>query len=660
MLFYEIKWEFKDDSVFKSDRTRPRQIEREIEARSETYNRENGSQFYLGVELTSVGVDAGVAVDNCEGIEEKLKCYLDTVGFDMNCIYCEETTIRRFYETVPKPWEVNIIFKKHDIFRIMRFDTDFEEGTLSKSSRNLIYEAADKFFLKETFIPELNRIYSSRTKYKSHGHPVHYMIQTDDFDTQEGVSELLLQSLYDTKRIGSLRFSRISLESDSRFRPEHLESLYKFSLGGTMIISLFCSDETEDSDYASGDDYLIEKTAQVAKRFRNRVLTVFCLPKECTRIKSILFNQLGSMTLVELKEEFVDGEGAQSFLKNLAKKNGVRADKTLTGELEKGKSYFVSELHDIFDEWYGMRLKTTVFPQYKELMSVSNNIVKAKVKGNAYDELQEMIGLTEAKAVIKKALDYYKMQKVYEARGIKQDHPAMHMIFTGNPGTAKTSVARLFAQIMKDNKLLSNGQLIEVGRADLVGKYVGWTAQLVKEKFKSASGGVLFVDEAYSLVDDKDGLYGDEAINTIVQEMENHRGNVVVIFAGYPDKMEKFLQKNPGLRSRIAFHIPFADYSTEELCKITNLMSNKKGFTLTEDALRKLGTIYEEARKQSDFGNGRYARNILEQARMAQASRLIENDVDEITMTELTTIEAEDVPVPAKPVQIEHKIGFTA
>lgn len=144
----------------------------------------------------------------------------------------------------------------------------------------------------------------------------------------------------------------------------------------------------------------------------------------------------------------------------------------------------------------------------------------------------------------------------------------MHMVFIGNSGTAKTTAARLFARIMKDNGLLSKGQLIEVGRGDLVGKCVGWTAQTVQAKFKVAIGGVLFIDEAYSLVDKHSGSFGDEAINTIVQEMENHREDVVAIFAGYPNKMEGFLQKNPGLRSRIAFHVPFADYTSDEISTI--------------------------------------------------------------------------------------------
>ena len=165
--------------------------------------------------------------------------------------------------------------------------------------------------------------------------------------------------------------------------------------------------------------------------------------------------------------------------------------------------------------------------------------------------------------------------------------------------------------------MLSKGQLIEVGRADLVGKYVGWTAPTVKSKFKAALGGVLFIDEAYSLVEDRDGLYGDEAINTIVQEMENHRDDVVVIFAGYPDKMEGFLQKNPE-------------------------------------------TLFDAARQQSDFGNGRYVRNILEQARMSQATRLMEADFDSITTEDVVTIKAEDIAEPKAKPQEKRRIGFVA
>ena len=235
----------------------------------------------------------------------------------------------------------------------------------------------------------------------------------------------------------------------------------------------------------------------------------------------------------------------------------------------------------------------------------------------------------------------------------------MHMVFTGNPGTAKTTVARLFARIMKDNDLLSQGKLVEVGRGDLVGKFVGWTAPAIQKKFREARGNVLFIDEAYSLVDDRDGSYGDEAINTIVQEMENHRDDVVVIFAGYPDKMECFIRKNPGLRSRIAYYVPFADYTTSELCNIAQLMSKQKGLTLNEKACSRLEEIFETAREERDFGNGRYVRNVLDKARMAQATRLLSMDIDEISTADVTTISADDIEeVPVIRNTKTRKIGF--
>ena len=164
---------------------------------------------------------------------------------------------------------------------------------------------------------------------------------------------------------------------------------------------------------------------------------------------------------------------------------------------------------------------------------------------------------------------------MFADKNIGKQHFTRHMVFTGNPGTAKTTVARLFARIMKENNLLETGEFIEVGRADLVGKFVGWTASLIKKRFSEAKGGVLFIDEAYSLVDDRSGSFGDEAINTIVQEMENNRENVIVIFAGYPDRMKEFIDRNPGLSSRIAFHVSFPDYSTPELCDIANLAAKR-------------------------------------------------------------------------------------
>ena len=270
-----------------------------------------------------------------------------------------------------------------------------------------------------------------------------------------------------------------------------------------------------------------------------------------------------------------------------------------------------------------------------------------------------MIGLDDAKKDINQALNYYKAQKLFADKGMKNDHPTMHMVFTGNPGTAKTTVARLFARIMKENDLLSKGNLVEVGRGDLVGKYIGWTAPTIQNKFREAQGSVLFIDEAYSLVDDREGSFGDEAINTIVQEMENHRDDVVVIFAGYPDKMEGFIQKNPGLRSRIAYHVSFSDYDTESLCEIAKLIAKQKGLTFTEDACNKLKDLFDTARNESDFGNGRYVRNVIEKAKMAQATRLLTMNFDSVRNEDVSTIAAEDIELPRASTKSKTKqIGF--
>jgi len=194
----------------------------------------------------------------------------------------------------------------------------------------------------------------------------------------------------------------------------------------------------------------------------------------------------------------------------------------------------------------------------------------------------------------------------------------------------------------------------------LVGKYVGWTAKLVKSRFREARDGVLFIDEAYSLVDDRNGSFGDEAINTIVQEMENHRTDVIVIFAGYPEKMEAFLEKNEGLKSRITFHLDFPDYNKDELVEILQLMMKQKGYECEPAVFEKCSNIFSNASVKNDFGNGRYVRNVLEHAIMKQSKRLMKefmgSEMDEALLNCLTEEDFE----AAEPVKESKKstIGF--
>jgi SpoVK/Ycf46/Vps4 family AAA+-type ATPase len=319
----------------------------------------------------------------------------------------------------------------------------------------------------------------------------------------------------------------------------------------------------------------------------------------------------------------------------------------------------VGEAYDVYNKWFKNGLKNRIYKAYKNctVMQVSKDDKKSK----PYDELQNMVGLAEIKKVVDDVIDSARIQKMRSKMGMDSYKSSLHMVFTGNPGSAKTTVARLIAQIFAREGILETGKYIECGRADLVGRYVGWTAKEVRIKFREAKGGILFIDEAYSLVDDSNS-FGDEAINTIVQEMENHRDDVVVIFAGYPEKMKDFLAKNEGLRSRIAFYLDFPDYNADELVEILKLMAAQKGYKLDKAILEKCHGIFEKAAEREEFGNGRFVRNLLEQAMMAQSSRLIrEYKGKKVSRKALITLKEEDFDVNAsKRLEKEkkHPLGF--
>ena len=669
MLFYKIEGSLvKNDAENEDSRKAHRANVRRIAIKSDEFNEKFCRDSFFFVSNSSDGIlTVGVIAERQGKIRETLKAYLKHIECELADIVVTEITFNSIQNLLCSADRQDYIADDDEVMEKYGLDKisgrrgrsiDFGENIIDERSQSEVFSNAEKYLLNKTFLPELGRIYGGGASSKPYGHPVHYILQTDDRDTRREAYKTLLQALYANNRLSSKRYSFLDFKPGENFSVMMYDALYKVCSGGAVVVRYLANDDSEDNGFASSERDTVENICEVARRYRNQVLTVFCLPRECKKAKSLFYENLGTMTFVEIQEDFVDGEQAGSFLKMLAKENKVRTDKALFAKLEADKGYLAPDLRAIFYEWYNNKLKTAIYPQYKDLKIAKQEVVKATPKGSAYDELQNMIGLKEAKSVIQKALNYYKMQKLYEEKGLKRDTPAMHMVFKGNPGTAKTTAARLFARIMKDNGLLSKGQLVEVGRGDLVGKYVGWTAQTVQSKFKAAIGGVLFIDEAYSLVDDRSGSFGDEAINTIVQEMENHREDVVVIFAGYPDEMEKFLQKNPGLRSRIAFHVPFEDYDADELCKIAALIGKNKGISLEDAALQKLGTIFETARKQSDFGNGRYVRNVLEQAKMNQASRLLEYDFEDITTEEITTIKAVDIVIPEIKIESKPKIGF--
>ncbi|WP_251198367.1 AAA family ATPase [Anaerotardibacter muris] len=559
--------------------------------------------------------------------------------------------------------EILISYGLDEIYDLRRIHlgAHFDESIIEPSAKKTERTQCARLLTSKGLQDEIARIEAARTAKNVFGHPVHYIIQTNDKETRQKTLDLLLSSLLKNNRISNRRICNIVLDCTTRERFTQLftDKLFSLNKGGAIVAS-FNRFQNFDSDRANNTLENIETLCESVKKYRNDVLVVLLLPKECTRLKDNLFEKLGCLSFVEIEEVPADTKRAKRLLRTMAKDKNIPTDDELYAKVETDKTYLIEELRIMFNDWFNKKLRKEVYPQYAQFQMVKMEEVKEEARGTAYDELMGMIGLNEAKKIINQAIDFHKMQKFLAAQDITRERPSQHMIFTGNPGTAKTTVARLFARIMRENELLSSGHIIEVGRADLVGKYVGHTAPLVKRCFERAQGGVLFIDEAYSLVEDRDGCFGDEAINTIVQEMENHRDSVVVIFAGYPDKMEQFLQKNPGLRSRIAFHVRFPDYTTEELSQIASIIASKKGMTLSSDAASKLSGIFDAARKEEDFGNGRYARSLIEKAIMAQSSRIINQDLETLNKTELNTLCAEDIDEPTPAHKKTPKLGFCA
>ncbi|MGI6049081.1 MAG: AAA family ATPase [Petrimonas sp.] len=265
------------------------------------------------------------------------------------------------------------------------------------------------------------------------------------------------------------------------------------------------------------------------------------------------------------------------------------------------------------------------------------------LQSNAQEELEALIGLTNVKEEIKTLANFIKIQQKREAKGLKTSQLSYHCVFTGNPGTGKTTVARIIAEIYKELGVLQKGHLVETDRSGLVAEYIGQTAVKTNKIINSALDGVLFIDEAYSLYSSSDNDYGKEAIATLLKRMEDNRDRLVVILAGYTNEMKEFIDSNSGLQSRFNRYIEFPDYSAEELYKIFEFKANEFDYTISDSAQKRLISYFNTIVNKNDenFGNARFVRNFFEKTLEQQANRLASQSF--LTIQQLTEIKEEDV-----------------
>ena len=554
-----------------------------------------------------------------------------------------------------------------DAFGMLRLQgVHGEISTLNANDgMNVLRMKAKQFPQVPELSEELERIFVPDAHAACMGHPVHYVLEMTERQGHRKAVDVLLSSLYLQRRIQRRRYQTLRISPVKNMEQSLIQDAIEASLGGALVLD-FVPDCPEECFVNYANHSHIMDICNHAFKYARQVLFVFCFAAYRGSNKEFLEEMLPNTPLLVIGQKRLDEEGAREYLQSLADAEGAEADEALFKALETdNEGFHETDLQAQYEAWYQGYLCRVVNPQYNHLKcsdrpsgKKEQAVVPACAEQKAYDILQTMVGLSGAKNVIDRVLSAHRARKLYQQCGIEGDAPPMHMVFTGNPGTAKTSVARLCAKIFKEEGILKRGKLIEVSRAELVGKYVGWTARLVKEQVRKAKGSVLFIDEAYSLLNGRECQFGEEAVNTLVMEMENCRKDTVIILAGYPEQMENLLQFNPGLRSRIGFHISFEDYSPEEMLQILRLMAKEQGFYLDESVEQSMLPWLERAARVKEAGNGRLVRNLLDQARMKQAERILRLAPEELSDDCVRTLLPQDFEEPYIHGHAQTFIGF--
>lgn len=515
---------------------------------------------------------------------------------------------------------------------------------------------------------ELERIYDPKNKKAYMGNPVHYVIHAENRKSGEMLAEFLLSVLQAKNRLpGSKLFYMRNFHSFEICASDEVLPLYESAEGNAVMLEL--NIDGAHAQLADVDMVLVKNLRDAIQQHKRYTLSIFLDIGEKGNCTSQFIEKLDDMVLIHIHEGEGNIKQARELLDEMLYSSDFASmkDNELYAGLVEHKQYPLSEIQGMFDMWYNTTLRRRVYGSYKNFSAVKAEEDSEQDNLSEIDpeiELQDMIGLKDVKDIINQIILHYSIQQKRKDAGLKTSSICKHLLFTGNPGSAKTTVARLIARILYKKNITQNKNFVECGRRDLIGEYVGHTAPKVKRMFQKARGGVLFIDEAYSLADNLNHAnYSEECIATIVQEMENARDSTIVIFAGYKKPMEAFLNVNEGLRSRIAFKVDFPDYNSDELVDILKLMGKQRQYSLTSEAVKTCRKIFQQAINKDNFGNGRFVRNLLEGAIVRQSQRLATRYGNGLLLKEtLMSLKAEDFNVKAAQDYVDktgnRRIGF--